>query len=130
MSNKSSICRVYSSPHLHGEDNESQFSPTFSSSFNRQHPTHLVLNNFISSSDGTKSVSTVVHHHEETKDGDKRNTHPNFLYVYFFFSYYLFLTPFRLKKVQSSSHSSQSSNFVIQEYLPQKVGTIVFTLIS
>lgn len=111
------------STHINGENEESQFNPTFTSSSLRQHPSHLVVNNFLTSSGSTKSVLTVLHQQDgNSGTGGTGNTHSNFLYVYFFFSYYLCLTPFRLEKVGPSAQSP-TFTFVIHEFLPQKVIT-------
>jgi len=104
------------------EIRENQYSPQYTASTsNRKHaPTHLVLNNFLTQSSNDKSVSVQDLPSKIFSGESERNTHANFLYVYFFFSYYLCLTPFRLKKMNYPGESDRFY-YEIHEFLPQKV---------
>ncbi|CAL8086588.1 unnamed protein product [Orchesella dallaii] len=103
------------------EVRENQYSSQYTASTsNRKHgPAHLVLNNFLMKGTNDNSISVQDSHRSSCEDGEK-NTHSNFLYVYFFFSYYLCLTPFRLKKTISPGKSDRPY-FEIHEFLPQKI---------
>lgn len=125
-------CGCSSPERRKSESRENQFSPTFTTTRDQQKRGHLILNNFISSVKVAEKKSSdqqtendpfnESRESETNHDSPQSNSHANFLYVYFHFSYYLGLTPFRLRKIRTSGHcDQQQAIFKIHEYLPQKV---------